>query len=926
MMMMMKTLNSSKISASFVCAMDSPRTQSRNIKKINLYLLNHLTHDDLTFEKENKYIDGFKKSHSEYKSVGEIGLFEIYGNDEFLHLFFDVDHITNKQEIDDMINYFNGLSQFFGNYSMGCYTNNDVIAEELNINFQDESDKFFSAHIVFYESKISKQIFKKYFKPNDLYTDDSTWKDILNGNERLMRHPISDKVWKNKLEPRFSSIVDNKWKPLQNSTQLINIRGDEFEITDEICLKAGLTPNDESSNPWDNKQNFINTKNNYKDGDGDNVEVIVSDESLINCFKHMPEVHFYRAPSLFMVFLGLNSLSDSIDERRRLYELAEEHLTLGIHARTKYETKINECLDKCGNVGCLVNLFKLSNQPLKDIKIINYDEEKNEEEEEEEEEVNEVNTFKTSDYTFEQFQEEQSTIKTVKKLLNKLKLCLAVNLKGGFILRTNEGIETMNKADLIQRFDTKWKFGDKKVSLGDLLTINTYKSKLDKFKGVLCDTTDESYVSLFIPPKPREYRFDIVESFINCYLSRVKYQKPFNDLLDCLAYNIRNPTVRIVRYYIQYGKGDDGKSLLFKILNGVYGSSFKAGEESEIIEKYNGWKASKKIIGIEEAEPFHDVNNEKNAGLSHHIKTMTTEIGSVRGMYKESRDYKNYSIGLMNTNKEDLNGLIYSEDKALIERLVIIEYIKNETNKTILNNFSKTYDSIKDDLFYSLFHYLKYERDINNFKPFERYNSIDKKEFIETAKLKYPNFVIRWLIDCVDNENSILVPVRDWKNEVDYIMIDDRWGNKSYNEYKRTQNKYSNIKIDYKDVLINWGFEAKHKATKLFQANHYLLIEADAFYELMIKLGRDCEFLKLKFDEMENKDNDDDEQEQEKTLNEIIDEIKKTSEGFEYVLIKDMSKEYKQQIIDKLVNDGFEYHSKVSRTITKRGYKKLITH
>ena len=61
-----------------------------------------------------------------------------------------------------MINYFNELSQFFGNYSMGCYTNNDVLADELGISFQDESNKFFSAHIVFYESKISKQIFKKY--------------------------------------------------------------------------------------------------------------------------------------------------------------------------------------------------------------------------------------------------------------------------------------------------------------------------------------------------------------------------------------------------------------------------------------------------------------------------------------------------------------------------------------------------------------------------------------------------------------------------------------------------------------------------------------------------------------------------------------------------------------------------------------------
>ena len=355
-----------------VCAMDVSPYEA---KLISVNTINHLKHDDLLFSTDNEYIRYLKKANTErlYK-LGEIGLFEIYGDNEFCHLFFDVDHIEDETQLRNCIDYFKDISVKFGKFSMGCYTNNINIAEKYNIPLIEESDKFFSAHVIFYESKISKTTFKRWFRPDDDYVDKSTWFDILNGTPRKMRLPFSNKVDLRKgVQPRVGKVVDENFKPLKNSCNLISVLGDEKELTDELFEELCFIRNtdEEMENLWkSNNEKYINSINKLEGV----VELSDSfdEELLIEAFKELNKekglIHHYEKDNdndltLFIVFSGLNAITDDEEERKRLYELVYDNAfdALTITAKTNFDIRKEDVVVKSGNVGCLINTLKKIN-------------------------------------------------------------------------------------------------------------------------------------------------------------------------------------------------------------------------------------------------------------------------------------------------------------------------------------------------------------------------------------------------------------------------------------------------------------------------------------------------------------------------------------------------------------------------------------
>ena len=800
-------------SVSFVAAMDSPRIGKYSYQ-IKLYTLNKLKNEHLRFDVENPFIARIKNnSYKRYQGVGEIGLFEIYGESEFCHLFFDVDHLTTTTEIDNMIRYFDNLQTQFGKYSIGCYTNDESLAIEKNIPFIDESEKFFSAHVVFYESKISKDTFKKWFKPTDAYTDPQTWKDVLNGNARVMRFAISNKIWKNRKEYRAGKIVDSHFKPLLNTSNLVSIRGSEFELVDAMFEQLGFVANDPTNNPWD-KQKEVEFEFN------DDSMFVCDEDLLFDGLSRLETIHNYTYPSLFLVFSGLNALSDVEDERRRLYNVFYQSATdaLTDKAKANFDSKVEDMVGKRGNKGCLINLLKLIDNGewfMENFQnVFSF--------EQQEEELKEHLTFKTSDYTFDLFQKE--SFDSLEELLEKLRLCVAINLKGGYILRTNEGYLLKKLSDITADYNRIYTFEDgeveleakvknhknkssgSSVSLSTILKTQSMIANFESYNGTSTYTRKEDVLSLWIPPMKTDYNKDFVLKFINYYITRAKHEKPIKHFFDCLAFKLRNPESFLVKFFIQYGTGHDGKTMLIELIDDMFGNFSMIGTQAQFTkDEKNSWQQGMMFEWMEEAEDDYGTKN-----LSTAIKLMTSRKIGRRGMYKELAKGTNSAIVGMNTNKANLNGLKNCE-KAVKDRLVIIEY--KEDNK----EFSELVDGLSDyilanheEFIYSFYYYLLNDHplDETNFTT-ERYDGEEKKAYIENINNKECGIVGRWIKQTwLSNQTSTNALLKQYmiKNQKCFV-IDEVKGNAEYVKFVKESSLSSQIKIDWKAELVekfNW--------------------------------------------------------------------------------------------------------------------------
>ena len=72
-------------------------------------------------------------------------------------------------------------------------------------------------------------------------------------------------------------------------------------------------------------------------------------------------------------------------------------------------------------------------------------------------------------------------------------------------------------------------------------------------------------------------------------------------------------------------------------------------------------------------------------------------------------------------------------------------------------------------------------------------------------------------------------------------------------------------------------------------------------------------------------DNDDEQQKLNEEYEEWLSNNKLTTDSFDYVLMKDIN-EYNESVglIEFMKSNGWEYRKQLSRSITKRGYKKML--
>ncbi len=184
----------------------------------------------------------------EYDSIdkwffNQIAFIEVLGYDTHYHLYFDFDSISSIEEYDDVINWLNSLTEIFGPYSIGGYTNSIELEKKTKLKRYENNEHFCSIHVIFYTTKIKGtdiQEIMKYTKKTGFdynvhrLCDPNVYK--LNSRQ-LFRHSLSNKIYgENDVNNKMiaGSILDEKLP----SQQIVQIRGIEKEITRDEWLKV----------------------------------------------------------------------------------------------------------------------------------------------------------------------------------------------------------------------------------------------------------------------------------------------------------------------------------------------------------------------------------------------------------------------------------------------------------------------------------------------------------------------------------------------------------------------------------------------------------------------------------------------------------------------------------------------------------------
>ena len=167
------------------------------------------------------------------------GFIEYLISEEYVHLYFDFDEIQSTNELEEVLVWLADLTDTFGEFTYGGYTNNEKVAE-YGFRLYPEGNHFLSMHVIFPETRIStrdlqtimKHDSKKGYLTQGIHPrcDPNVYKLVAKKpNEtvrQLFRHVLSDKIFapgsdQNKLN--HGCLIDDE----SPSRHIIQIRGDE---------------------------------------------------------------------------------------------------------------------------------------------------------------------------------------------------------------------------------------------------------------------------------------------------------------------------------------------------------------------------------------------------------------------------------------------------------------------------------------------------------------------------------------------------------------------------------------------------------------------------------------------------------------------------------------------------------------------------
>ena len=95
-------------------------------------------------------------------------------------MYFDFDQITTIDELENVFEWLADLTNVFGEYSYGGYTDDEEVADSYGLRLYPEGNHFASIHVIYYQTRITTddllKIVEKDIKKNHLLIDTSVYR------------------------------------------------------------------------------------------------------------------------------------------------------------------------------------------------------------------------------------------------------------------------------------------------------------------------------------------------------------------------------------------------------------------------------------------------------------------------------------------------------------------------------------------------------------------------------------------------------------------------------------------------------------------------------------------------------------------------------------------------------------------------------
>ena len=378
--------------------------------------------------------------------------------------------------------------------------------------------------------------------------------------------------------------------------------------------------------------------------------------------------------------------------------------------------------------------------------------------------------FTTARYTISDYKREKNTFKTIDDFINNLARCLAFVDNGKYIIKEKDNdrvkYDVIDKEDLsdyinfeasveieeevTEEMIEKAKKNHRKspgqlgeikrrsesVNMLKLLRKNEYQARFKRFEKVDLIGNDENVFGLFRPPKPNDYYVKIENKpeLVHKFLAVVEDQlfddnskKSWHHFIYTNAYLLqqrKKSNVFFVKYSIA---GNSGKNYIDNACDKLYeGFALTGITEKQLNEKHNGGLVDKLYRAYDE----FDNSEYQHKSINNVIKRLTNDKIAARAMCSDTKQKKDYSIDVLNTNDPGVYGLLKG-GAALLSRLCIIRLKEREMKSSEL---AHDIDVIDDPCFpYSFYNYLM-SIDLSEFIAKRKYNRYDMNETEIIAK------------------------------------------------------------------------------------------------------------------------------------------------------------------------------------------------
>ena len=395
--------------------------------------------------------------------------------------------------------------------------------------------------------------------------------------------------------------------------------------------------------------------------------------------------------------------------------------------------------------------------------------------------------------------------RSIKEIMNLAKRFIAVANQGGFYVKVDndhnfqyvEVSEKKLKEAFNMNIRVKTQEGEVQVPLSKILLDAINMRMLNSYRYMKLFSSSTDTLATYRPPVKTRYDRKIVDKWIDLIKTFIVSPAPFIELLDSMATRLRNDKEPIAKFFINYGPGNTGKTFMVSNLSRIcpFNCNVQVDQHQVENDKHNAWLEGKILVWLEEVES----STYQTHALDRLLKIWSGDKLSVRPLYGNTKVIDNLAIYGMNTNSNDLYGLI-NADTPVINRLVITEF-KQTYSKEELDKLTRPF-RYNTSFAYSLWYYLMYEHQISPNYSSNRYFGEEKYEFIRKQRASVGNSVIEWFK--VNGPNFI----NEFKGRdgTIHVKIYEKAANESYKEFIKNRPK---AKLTISQTLTNEPFHFK---------------------------------------------------------------------------------------------------------------------